>query len=79
MHFYLNYAAEHWMHKNENPPVGVILCATKGEALVRYATENLPTKVLVREYLMALPKEKVIAAEIEKTRRMLEAGAKRRG
>jgi hypothetical protein len=72
MHLYLNYAAEHWTHEGENPPVGIILCAAKGVALVRYDTDNLPNKVLVRQYLTMLPDEKLIAAEIEKMRRMLE-------
>lgn len=72
MHVYLNYAREHWMQAGENPPVGVILCSGKSEALVRYATEALPTKLLVREYLTALPEEKVLAAELEKTRTLLE-------
>lgn len=58
MHVYLNYAREHWMQPGENPPVGVILCSGKSEALVRYATDALPTKLLVREYLTALPDEK---------------------
>ena len=56
----------------ENPPVGIILCSSKGESLVRYATENLPNKLLVREYLTALPDEKLLAAELEKTRATLE-------
>jgi predicted nuclease of restriction endonuclease-like (RecB) superfamily len=73
MHLYLNYAAEHWTQPGENPPVGIILCAGKGEALVRYATDNLPTKVLVREYLTALPGEQRLAAEIASARRQLEA------
>lgn len=30
MHLYLNYAREHWMLPDENPPVGLILCAQKG-------------------------------------------------
>jgi predicted nuclease of restriction endonuclease-like (RecB) superfamily len=72
MHLYLNYAAENWTHEGENPPVGIILCASKGESLVRYATENLPNKVLVREYLTVLPDEKLIAAEIDKIRKTLE-------
>jgi predicted nuclease of restriction endonuclease-like (RecB) superfamily len=72
MHLYLNYAAEHWAQPGENPPVGISLCAGKGEALVRYATDNLPTKVLVREYLTALPDEKRLAAEIASARRQLE-------
>ena len=75
MHLYLNYAGEHWTHQGENPPVGIILCAAKGESLVRYATGKLPNKVLVREYLMVLPDEKLIAAEIAKTRAMLESRA----
>jgi hypothetical protein len=37
MHTYLGYAAEHWTHPGENPPVGLILCAEKDEALARYA------------------------------------------
>ena len=65
MHLYLNYAREHWSQPEENPPVGMILCAGKGQALVRYATDNLPNKILVREYLTALPDEKRLAAEIE--------------
>ena len=73
MHMYLNYAREHWMQPGENPPVGVILCSGKSEALVRYATDALPNKLLVREYLTALPDEKVLAAELEKTRKQLES------
>jgi predicted nuclease of restriction endonuclease-like (RecB) superfamily len=73
MHLYLNYATEHWTHEGENPPVGIILCAARGESLVRYATDNLTNKVLVREYLTVLPDERFIAAEIDKTRKMLEA------
>lgn len=72
MHVYLNYAREHWSHPEENPPVGIILCAGKGGALVRYATDNLPNKVLVREYLTALPDEKRLAAEIDTVREKLE-------
>jgi hypothetical protein len=53
--------------------VGIILCSGKSEALVRYATDALPTKLLVREYLTALPDEKLLSAELEKTRRQLEA------
>ncbi len=80
MHVYLNYAAEHWTRDDENPPVGLILCAQKNEALARYALDNLPTKVLAAEYRTALPDEKLLAAEIAETRRRLEGwrGAKAR-
>ena len=72
MNMYLNYAREHWTQPDENPPVGVILCAARGPALVKYATSNLPNKLLVRRYLTALPDEKRLAEEIDRTRELLE-------
>jgi predicted nuclease of restriction endonuclease-like (RecB) superfamily len=72
MHMYLNYAREHWVQPGENPPVGIILCSGKSEALVHYATDALPNKLLVREYLTALPNEKLLSAELEETRRQIE-------
>lgn len=72
MHAYLNYAAEHWTRPDENPPVGLILCAERNESLAHYALGNLPNKVLAAEYRTVLPDEKLLAADLEKTRRMLE-------
>jgi hypothetical protein len=73
MHLYLNYAAEHWTHDDENPPVGLILCTHKDEAVARYALDNLPNKVLAAEYKTVLPDEKLLAEEVERTRKQLEA------
>ncbi|MDV7210097.1 PDDEXK nuclease domain-containing protein [Azotobacter beijerinckii] len=73
MHMYLNYAREHWMKPGESPPVGLILCADKGATEAHYALEGLPNKVLAAEYQMALPDEKLLAEELDKTRRELEA------
>lgn len=78
MNLYCNFAREHWMQPGENPPVGLILCADKHDALARYAMEGLPTKMLVREYHTALPKESVLAAEIARTRELLEHRAESR-
>jgi len=73
MHLYLNYAREHWTKPGENPPVGLILCAEKGAAEAHYALDNLPNKILAAEYQTVLPDEKLIANELEKSRRELEA------
>lgn len=72
MHFYLNYAREHWTRRGENPPVGLLLCAQKNEAVARYALEGLSNPVLAAEYRTTLPDETTLAAEIERTRRTLE-------
>ncbi len=66
MHLYLNYAREHWMVKGENPPVGLILCAEKDQAMARYALDGLPNKVMAAEYRTALPDEKTLAAQVRK-------------
>lgn len=73
MHLYLNYAREHWMKPGENPPVGLILCAAKGAAEAHYALEGLSNKVLAAEYQTVLPNEKLLADELERSRRELEA------
>jgi predicted nuclease of restriction endonuclease-like (RecB) superfamily len=73
MHLYLNYAREHWMKPGENPPVGLILCASKGANEARYALEGLSNKVLAAEYQTVLPDEKLLAEELHKTRRELES------
>ena len=72
MHMYLNYAREHWTHGDENPPVGLILCAEKNEAVARYALDGLPNKVLAAEYRTTLPSERTLAEEINRTRKMLK-------
>lgn len=78
MHLYLNYAREHWTVDGENPPVGLILCASKEEAVAKYALEGLSSKVLAAEYRTKLPKEKAIADTLSRTRHQLEGRATRR-
>ena len=55
MNLYCNYARAHWTQPDEHPPVGLILCTQKDEALARYALDGLHNKLLVREYLTGTP------------------------
>ena len=71
MLLYTNYANEHWRIEDENPSIGLILCAEKDDALAHYTLESLPNKVLAKEYKTVLPDEKILVKEIEKTRRIL--------
>jgi predicted nuclease of restriction endonuclease-like (RecB) superfamily len=72
MHLYCNYAKRHWVLPGENPPIGLILCASKDNTLAEYALEGLPNKIMVSKYLTALPDKKLIEDELVKTRRLLE-------
>ncbi|OQY11684.1 MAG: hypothetical protein B6I31_04470 [Desulfobacteraceae bacterium 4572_19] len=72
MHLYCNYASKHWTQQEENPPVGLILCAEKDHAVAEYALEALPNKILASEYQLVLPNEKELVAELMKTREILK-------
>ena len=76
MHMYLNYAKEHWTLPDENPPVGLILCTEKNSAVAHYALDGLPNKVMASEYRTALPDEKTLVAELNKTRAQLSSTLK---
>ncbi len=79
MHMYCNYAREHWTLPDENPPVGLILCARAKSALARYALDGLPNKIMAAQYQTVLPDVKLLEAELEKTQRELEARRIARG
>jgi predicted nuclease of restriction endonuclease-like (RecB) superfamily len=76
MHMYCNYAKENWTLPDENPPVGLILCADKGHALARYALDGLPNKIMAANYKTVLPDAEVLQKELEKTRVLLESRLK---
>lgn len=71
MILYTNYANEHWREEGENPPVGLILCDQKSDALAHYTLENLPNKILASEYKTVLPSEEILVKEIKQAKRNL--------
>ena len=75
MNLYLNYAQEHWTHEDENPPVGLILCSEKNEAVARYALGGLRNNVMPAEYRTTLPDAELLAAEIDRTRQVINSRA----
>ena len=71
MHMYLNYAKEYWTNKDENPPVGLILCAEKDDTVAKYSLDGLPNKILATEYKLNLPTEKLLVDELKKTQKII--------
>jgi hypothetical protein len=58
---------------DENPPIGLILCAEGNEAVAHYALGGLSNKVFASRYKLQLPDPEVLKREIEAERRRLEA------
>lgn len=53
------------MYEGDNPPIGIILCASKNDNLVQYATKGLSQQVFVNKYMINLPKEEELRKIIE--------------
>ncbi|MGJ5814810.1 PDDEXK nuclease domain-containing protein [Paludibaculum fermentans] len=70
-----NYAREHWVLPGGNPPVGLVLCSERNDAVAHCALGNLNNQVLAREYKLNLPEEGVLVREIADTRRALQLRA----
>lgn len=64
MNLYLNYYRKHEISEGDNPPVGIILCADKNDALVEYTTTGLSNEVFVSKYLVQLPSKETLEAFI---------------
>ncbi len=65
MNMYLNYYKENESDSGDAPPIGIILCSGKNEALVKYATMGLSQQVFVSKYLVNLPSEEELQKIIE--------------
>ena len=60
LNFYLEALDRDVKKSNENPSVGVILCATKDDAVVEYALSRSMSQAMVAEYTLQLPDKKLL-------------------
>ena len=44
---YLKYYTKHEMYEGNNPPIGILLCAKKDQALVKYAIDETEENLFV--------------------------------
>ena len=65
MLLYLNYFRKNEMTEGDNPPVGIILCADKDDALVEYATAGLENELFISKYMLQLPDKQTLLKFIE--------------
>jgi len=64
MNLYLNYYRKNEMTEGDNPPIGIILCAHKNDAMVEYTTSGMSNEVFVSKYLVQLPSKEILEAFI---------------
>lgn len=64
---------------DDNPTIGLILCAEKNEAVARYSVLNDRKQIFASKYMLYLPTEKELAQEIEREQRLIKAHLSEQG
>jgi predicted nuclease of restriction endonuclease-like (RecB) superfamily len=64
MQMYVNYYTREMMNEGDNPPIGIILCADKSEAIVRYTLAEDNKQIFASKYMLYLPTEQELKNEI---------------
>lgn len=65
INFYLEALDRDVRKPNENPSVGLILCASKDDAVVEYALSRSLSPTLVSDYTLCLPDKKILKDKLQ--------------
>lgn len=66
LQMYVNYYDRNEKMPDENPTVGILLCADKNNTLVKYSLPENNKTILASEYQLYLPSEKELLKELKK-------------
>jgi predicted nuclease of restriction endonuclease-like (RecB) superfamily len=72
MQMYVNYYQREMTNPDENPPIGIVLCTDKNEAVVRYTLPEGNTQIFASRYKLHLPSEEELATELQHERQQIE-------
>lgn len=68
MLFYTGYFEQEEVREGENPPIGLILCTDKNEAVVKYTLSGNAQRVFASKYQLHLPTEEELKRELVRER-----------
>lgn len=71
MQMYVNYYTREMMLDGDNPPIGIILCADKSEAVVKYTLPENNQQIFTSKYKLYMPTEAELKQEIEREKPIL--------
>ena len=69
---YVSWFRKNMMSEGDNPPIGILLCTHKNQALVEYALAGLDNMLFVSRYQLELPKKEEMQSFLQE--QMKEAG-----
>jgi predicted nuclease of restriction endonuclease-like (RecB) superfamily len=72
MMLYTNFYTRELLEEWENPTIGILLCADKNDAVVKYTLPENENQIFASKYKLYLPSEEEIAAEIRSEQEKLK-------
>ncbi|MCL2200248.1 MAG: DUF1016 domain-containing protein [Defluviitaleaceae bacterium] len=73
LQMYVNYYDRYEKLPDENPTVGILLCAAKNDALAKITLPENNTTILTSQYQLYLPSEETLLSEIKEVLQMTES------
>ena len=72
LQMYVNYYDRVEKISDENPTIGILLCTSKNDTVVKMSLPEENTSILASQYQLYLPSQEQLKAEIETLRRLTE-------
>ncbi|MBR2490551.1 MAG: DUF1016 family protein [Ruminiclostridium sp.] len=64
MQMYVNYYTRELMNEGDTPPIGIVLCADKSDAVVKYTLPEDNNQIFASKYFTYLPTEEELKREL---------------
>ena len=64
MQMYVNYYTRELMNEGDNPPIGIVLCADKSDAIVKYTLPEDNNQIYASKYKLYMPTEEEFKREL---------------
>lgn len=65
LNMYLNYYAAEVNDRDDNPPIGIILCTDKDSVAAEYALGGLSNNIFASRYILYMPDKEQLVAQVE--------------
>jgi predicted nuclease of restriction endonuclease-like (RecB) superfamily len=72
MDMYVRFFEDQIKQENDNPTLGIILCAEKNRTVVKYSLLNESKQIFASKYKLVLPSEQEFRKELERERSLIE-------
>ena len=72
MQMYVHYYDRELKEPGDNSPIGIVLCATKSDMLVKYTLPEDNKQIFASKYMLCLPSEEELRDEMNKQMEILE-------